>query len=169
MKILIYGFRPFKKYKENISEKIIKQLKEKKIIKVILPVVFEKKYILKEIQRHKPNIIIGLGQRKSKGLFEIERKCKNICWNKNKRQKISPTGPAEYFLNLKLKKKPKECKIDYHSGDYVCNFTRYVIMDFIKNKNLKTKFMFMHIPKNCNIRKGANILQKIIFQIKKQD
>ena len=168
-KILIFGFEPFKNYDENISQKIINKIKEKEVITVILPVVFEKKYILKAIEKYNPDIIIGLGQRKGGRILEVERKTKNVFQKNKNRGKINPLGPKEYLLNLKLKKRPQESKIDYHSGDYVCNFTRYVIMDFIKKKKLKTKFLFIHIPKNYNIQKGIKNLKEIISQIKKQE
>ena len=138
-----------------------------KIKKVILPVVFEKKYIFCEIKKYKPDIIIGLGQRKNRKTLEIERKAKNIYRERGQtiKKKINPKGPTEYLLNLRPKKKPKGAKIDYRSGDFVCNFTRYIIMDFIKNKGLKTKFMFLHIPENYNIPKAIKILKKIISEI----
>lgn len=169
-KFLIYGFKPFGEYKKNISEELVKKIKMKnglKIRKFVLPVVFEKKYILQEIQKYKPDIIIGLGQRKNRKAVEIERKGKNIYQERGQtiKRKINPKGPAEYLLNLLLKKKPKGVKIDYRTGIYVCNFTRYIIMDWIKTKGLETKFMFIHIPQNYNISKAMKILKKIIHEI----
>ena len=62
MKILLYGFKLSKKYKKNISEEVIKRLKIKnefKIKKVILPITFKKKFILKEIQKQNPMLALA--------------------------------------------------------------------------------------------------------------
>ena len=99
MKILIYGFKPYKQYKTNISESVVKRLKTEKRFKVektILPVVF-KKNILKNIQEFKPDIIIGLGQKPRGSLLEIEKTAKNV-YDKDKLKAIEPGRPKRYFL-----------------------------------------------------------------------
>lgn len=166
MKILIYGFKPYKEYKTNISESVVKKLKIEKRFKVektILPVVF-KKNILKKIQEFKPDIIIGLGQKPRGRLLEIEKTAKNV-YDKDKLKIIEPGRPKRYFLNLEIKAKLRGTKINYISGYYVCNFTRYIIMDFIKRNRLKTKFIFIHIPNNHDIQKATDIIQKIMQEI----
>jgi len=169
-KILIYGFKPYKKYKKNISEEIVRKLKIKdrfRVKKVILPIEFRKDYILKEIRKYKPDFIIGLGQKGRGKLFEMERKAKNIFRKEKTKVKkiINPKGPREYFLNLKLKEKIPEVRYDYHSSDYLCNFSQYIIMDFINKRRLKTKFAFFHIPKDYPLKKGLKTLKKIILKI----
>jgi len=166
-KLLIYGFKPFGKRKTNISELVVKRLKPKKgfkIKKVILPVAF-KKDILKKIQKFKPNFIIGLGQKEKGKLLEIERTARNI-HKKDGMRIIIPKRPPRYILNLKLKDKPKGIRVDYISGRYVCNFTRYIVMDFIKRNKLKTRSAFIHIPKDYNPQRATRIIQEIILEIK---
>ena len=161
-KLLIYGFKPYKEYKRNISEIVVKKLKigkRFKVKKIILPVFFRKD-ILKEIKKFKPDIILGLGQKGRGKLLEIERTAGNIYKKDGKR--INPRGPKRYLLNLRFKYKPKGTKINYISSDYVCNFTCYIIMDYIKKNKLKTKFAFIHIPKDYNSRKAVKIIQEII-------
>ncbi len=41
----------------------------------------------------------------------------------------------------------------------------YIIMDFIKKKDLKTIFAFIHIPKDYDLQKAVDIIQKIIGDI----
>ncbi len=60
-KILIYGFKPFKNYKKNVSHEVVKKFDRKKYIKVVFPVAYEKEQILDKIEKYQPNIIIGLG------------------------------------------------------------------------------------------------------------
>ena len=163
-RILIYGFKPYKKYKKNISEAVVKSIKLGrgfKVKKVILPVFFRKE-ILKEIRMFRPDIIVGLGQKGRGKLLEIERTARNVYKINNKLKKINSRGPDKYLLNLRFKKKLKGTRSDYYSADYLCNFSRYIIMDFIKRNKLKTKFTFIHIPKDYNPQKAVNIIQEII-------
>ena len=165
-RVLIYGFKPFGKYKRNISELVVRKLnlgKEFKIKKAVLPVKF-KKDILKKVQKFKPDIIIGLGQKNRVKLLEIERTTRNI-YKKDGVKVIVPKRPSRYFLSLKLKDASKEMRNDYISGNYVCNFSRYIIMDFIKKNKLKTKFTFIHIPQNYNPQKASKIIKEIILEI----
>lgn len=166
MKILIYGFRPFKKYKKNISEEVVKNLVNKrKFIKVILPIVYKKKYILNKIKKYQLDVIIGFGQSAGK-LIRIEKRAKNIFEMERPKGKrvIDSTGPKLYSTNLKLKKIPG-ARISYNADDYLCNFTMYVILDFIKKENLKTRSAFIHIPKNYNLKKATRVIQELIRDI----
>lgn len=164
-KVLIYGFKPFKNYKKNVSQEIIRKFDRKGYIRIVFSVVHEKDQILRKIEKHQPDIVIGLGQGKER-LLSIERKAKNIFKTEKskRRRKISPQGPKQYLVNLKLKKIP-ETRISYDAGDYVCNFSMYIIMDFIKKKKLKIKFAFIHIPKDYNPQKAFSAIQKIIASI----
>ena len=162
-KILVYGFKPYKEYEKNISELVVKGLKKRPgIKKVVLPIVFNKK-ILKIINKFKPDIIIGLGQKKRGKLLEMERTARNI-YKKDRKRKISPNGPKRYFLNFKPNIKLKTVRTDYVSEDedYLCNFTRYIIMDFIKNKKLKSKSAFIHIPSKYSLKKAIKIIERIV-------
>ena len=168
-KLLIYGFKPFGKYKKNISEELVKKIKvpdDFKVKKVILPVRFSKR-ILREIKKFKPDFILGLGQKGKGKLLEIERATENI-YNKNGKAKIFPKAPKRYFLNL-IFDKIKGTRRDYHSGDYVCNWTRYLIMNYINKHKLNIKFTFLHAPKDFPIKKGVEIITKILNQISKRE
>ena len=165
-KILIYGFRPFKKYKKNISAETAKKVTQnREITRAILPIVYKKKYILSKIRKYQPDIIIGLGQTEGK-LIEIERKTKNIYEMEGSKlkRKINPKGPKQYLVNLKLKK-ISGTEISHNAGEYLCNFTMYVIMDFIKKKRVKVKFGFIHIPRNYGLQKAVEVVKKLISQI----
>ncbi|RLF33066.1 MAG: hypothetical protein DRN08_05900, partial [Thermoplasmata archaeon] len=128
MKILVYGFKPYKNYKENITEKIIRKIKNRKnLVKIIFPVKFEKRIFLEKIRTIKPNIILGLGQHPRSKKIRIERKAINLK-RKNKKEKpefISKNKPFHLFVNVKLKK-DKISWISYDAGKYVCNFSMYV-------------------------------------------
>lgn len=101
-------------------------------------------------------------------LLEMERTAINIYKKRGRVKVITSKGPTRYFLNLRLMDKLKEVRTDYISEneDYLRNFNRYIIMDFIKKNELKTKFGFIHIPKNYNSQKATRVIQKIISEIK---
>lgn len=162
-KVLIYGFRPFKKYKTNISAEIIKRIKGREITKLILPIVYKKKYIINKVRKSKPDIIIGLGQTVGEKFLTIETKAKNIYEKERPEIKkiIDPRGPKEIFLNWRPKA-PKGVRISRDSGEYLCNFTMYCLMSYIKKNNLKTKFTFIHIPRGYNLQKAVKVIQEII-------
>jgi len=163
MKILIYGFGPYGPYKQNFSEKVIEKIKKRNNLKkVIFPVKFKKDVFLEKIKKFKPDFILGLGQYPKGKKIRIERKTMNK-WKENEKEKIkkiSKKGPRCYFLNLKLKKN-KEAWLSYKTTDYACNFSMYVIMDFIKAKNKNIKFGFLHIPFG-NIDKVAKFVESRI-------
>ena len=160
MRITIYGFKSFLDYKENITEKIIKKIKNKKNLKkIVFNVEFNKNQFLKEIKKSNPDIIIGLGQYSRGEKIRIERKAINA-QRKNEEKfskKINKKGLKYLFTNLKLKKDSFSW-ISYYAGDYVCNFSMYIISDFIKNKNIK--YAFIHIPKDFKLSEAVEFVEK---------
>ena len=165
MKILIYGFKPYKNYKENITEKIVRKIRNRPHLKkIIFPVDFEKDYFLR-IKKFKPDIILGLGQCPKGQKIRIERKAVNSKRNNKERPKIIyKNKPSYYFLNLKLEK-DQDSRISYSAGEYVCNFSMYVISDFFANKGVK--FAFIHIPSNYDFKKAVEFVENKIGEILK--
>ena len=162
MKILIYGFKPYKKWKENISENIIRKIRNRKNLKkVIFDVRFNKKNFIDEIKKFNPNIIIGLGQHPRSKKIRIERKSVNLK-RENKKEvpkKISKKGPKYLFVNLKLNK-DKNSWISYDAGKYVCNYSMYIISDSSKSKDVK--FAFIHMPKDIGLNPAVKYIEKIL-------
>lgn len=158
MKILIYGFKPYKIYKQNITKKIISRIrKNRNLKKTIFPVEFDKGLFLNEVKKSKPDIILGLGQCGKGKKIAIERKAVNLMRDEDKKPHvIFKNRPKYLFLNLVLKK-DKNSRISYDAGQYVCNFSMYVIADYCRNKNIK--YTFLHIPHDYNIKKAARFVE----------
>jgi len=168
-KILVFGFKSHGKYKTNISEIIVNKIKNNKINeKTILSTNFNNDKIIKKIKEIKPDVILGIGQHPRARMIRIERKTKNLIKRKKdkKSKPINQNSSKELFTNLKIDK-TKETTIAYNAGTYVCNFTMFNIMEYIIKNNKDTKFTFLHIPKNYDIRKAINAINKIINNIKK--
>lgn len=124
----------------------------------------KKKYFWKKIRKNKLDIILGLGQHQRSKKMRIERKAVNLKREskKVKAKIISKSKPLHFFVNFKLKK-DKTFWISYDAGEYVCNFSMYVISDFLKNKDVK--FAFIHIPKDCNINKAVKFVESKIDEM----
>lgn len=163
MKMLVYGFGPYGAEKENITEKIIRKIRNRKNLKkVVFPVKFEKKIFLEKIKKHKPDKILGLGECHRGKKFRIERKAVNLRRaGKGKKLKIiSKNKPKYLFMNLRLKK-DKNSWVSYRPGKYVCDFSRYVISDFSEN----IRFAFIHIPYDYDLNKAVKLVESRIDEI----
>ena len=165
-KILVFGFKPYGKYKTNISEIIVNKLRNKKISKkIILPITFNRNRIIKKIKEIKPDVILGVSQHPRARKIRIERKAKNmIKLRKEKLKFTNKNSKKVLFTNLKIKK-INGTTITYNAGTYVCNFVMFNIMDYIIKNDKDIKFAFLHIPKKYNIRKGISTINKIINNI----
>ena len=161
MKILLYGFKPWGKLNKNISQEIVRKIKpRKKLKKVIFDVKFEKKQFKDAIKKFKPDVIIGLGMSGRGKKIRIERKALNILNKHNKKPKIKILNSGkELFANLRIKK-DNNSRISYYAGDYVCNYSIYVISGLIKNK--KIRYGFLHIPKTYNLDRAVRFVENII-------
>ena len=163
-KILIFGFKPYGRYKTNISEIIVNKLHNKeRIEKIILPIDFDRDIILKKIKETKQDIILGLSQKPRARKIKIERKAKNIIKLKKekKSRSINKNAGEALFVNLSIDK-TKGTTTAYNVGTYVCNFTMYIIINYINKHNKNIKFAFLHIPKSYNVNKGMRIINKIL-------
>lgn len=158
MKILLYGFKPYGKYRTNISEEIIKKIPPRKNLKkLIFPVVFEKNIYLKAVEDFTPDLILGLGQYPRGKKMRIERKAINLKGTKIKGyQVIEENGPKLRLVNWKLKKE-RNLWFSYNAGKFVCNFSMYVFSELAR-KN-KAKFAFLHVPKDFKIDLAVKLVE----------
>jgi len=167
-KILVFGFKPYGKYKTNISEIIVNKIKNKKISKkIILPIAFDRNKVIKKIKGINPSIIIGTGQHTRARKIRIERKARNIIKvKKGKKLKfINKNSKKALFNNLNIKNINGTIK-SYNAGTYVCNFTMFNIMDYIIKNNKDMEFGFLHIPKDFSIKDGVTTINSIINNLK---
>ncbi len=167
VKILIYGFKPWGKFKENITEKVLVKIRNRKNIKkVVFNVEFNKSQFINEIVKFNPEVIIGLGQCSQGDKLRIERKAINLEKNKLKEdpKPIFKNGLQFLFSTLKIKN-DNQLKMSYNAGKYVCNYSMYVIADFIKDRNIKSGFI--HVPKEYNVKKATKQIEGIIKTFEK--
>lgn len=167
MRLLIYGFGPYRHFQENISEKILRKLPRRRWLKkVVFPVKFDKAQFVKVITEYKTDIILGLGQCSRGKRLRIEAMAVNKKRN-SKREKPRPIvqgGARRLLTNLKLNG-GRQARFSDNAGDYVCNYSMYVILDFLKRRRLPSRFGFIHIPHRYELKKAVRILVKVIDQI----
>jgi len=82
--------------------------------------------------------------------FKIETKCKNVF----RRNSIENNVNFEMQLIIKGLEKiqniPKGFKFSETIGSSYCNLMSWKIQRLIEKENLKTKLVFLHIPKNSD-------------------
>ncbi|MFA5480419.1 MAG: hypothetical protein WC337_10390 [Candidatus Muiribacteriota bacterium] len=162
MKIFIYGFKPFKQYKENVTQKILKHINQNKHIKVkIFDVLFDKNMFITEIENFNPDIILGFGQYPRGKKIRIERTAKNIMAHSKKdiAEKINSELPSKIYSTLKFKP-DNLSRVTYNAGTYVCNFSMFVNISHTTNSS--TKYAFFHIPASFDVKTGVNWVNNIL-------
>ena|SRR5262245_28282652 len=165
MRLLIYGFGPYRQFSENITAKIIASLPEHPdLIPVVFPVRFQRRQFIEVIERHRPDCILGLGQ-STRRRIDIESRAQN-------RRRKDGASPARVIFKKKPQwllttlgpKASRRAGKSTDAGDYVCNYSMYVILDYIASKKLNIPFGFIHIPHDCEWRKAREFVRDILSQ-----
>ncbi len=167
MRILIYGFGPYRQFQENVSETILRRLPKRRWLKkVIFPVLFHKRQFIDAVKKHEPDVILGLGQCSRGRRLRIERRAVNKRRDRRveKARRIVPEGSARLLTNLKLSLGPK-ARPSRDAGDYVCNYSMYVILDHLKRRRLPIRYGFIHIPHDYDPESAGRFLRKAIESI----
>ncbi|TAK06247.1 hypothetical protein EPO44_05600, partial [bacterium] len=53
----------------------------------------------------------------------------------------------------------------YDAGDYVCNYSMYVILDHLKRRRLLSRFGFIHIPHDYNPARARRFILSVARKI----
>jgi pyroglutamyl-peptidase len=129
---------------------------------VCLPCVFgQAQQVLQEaLRRHKPVLVLALGQAGGREGFTVERVAINvddarIADNAGQRpidEAILPAGPAAYFSNLPIKAMVAALQqagwpaaVSQTAGTYVCNHVFYGLMHALRRRR-GVRGGFMHLP-----------------------
>jgi len=167
MRILIYGFGPYRQFQDNVTEKILRRLPKRPWLKkIVFPVKFNRRQFVEAVKRHRPEIILGLGQRSRGRRLRIEGRAVNK-WRNSKREKPKPIikgGSRSLPANFRLNMGP-QARSSRNAGDYVCNYSMYVILDSLKRRRLPIHYGFVHVPHDFNPRRASLILVKAIDKI----
>jgi len=162
MKILVHGFGPYKKWHDNITVKVIAHLKPRKnLVTKVYDVDFDEEMFLREIREHAPDVVIGMGQHPRARKMRIERTAVNRRRNSRDEvpEKIDPNGPGKIHVNLKIAP-GSGLRVTYNAGDYVCNFSMYVLGRYCAERNIR--YAFIHVPMRIDPKVAAGIVDGIL-------
>jgi pyrrolidone-carboxylate peptidase len=167
-RILLYGFGPYRQFRDNITAKIIKSLPPAKgVVRVVFRVRFDRAQFVQALERHRPDIVLGLGQ-SSRRTLEVETRAANRRRaDKHSRARPIRKGGTRWLpttLALKLGRGIKQSK---NAGDYVCNYSMYIMLDHIGRDTCAAAFGFVHIPHDYDLRCAKTIILKALQILKK--
>lgn len=167
-KILMSGFEPFGDDTTNPALEAIKLLEGKKlqggeIITVKTPVVRFKaiEAVINAIEKHKPNIVVTVGQAGGRAGITPERVAINIDdfrikdneGNQVIDEPIIKGAPKAYFSTLPIKAMVQAMQqnkipslVSNTAGTFVCNHLFYGVCHYIASKKLNIRHGFVHIP-----------------------
>jgi len=165
MRVLVYGFGPYKQFRDNITAKILKRLPDSDGLKKrVFPVRFDEKQFVRALKRHRPDAVLGLGQ-SSRQKIEVEARAVNRrrTQESDKPKAICVNGPKWLRTTLEIKTGRQAGK-STNAGDYVCNYSMYVMLDHIGRENLEIPLAFVHIPHDYDWRKASRFVQRVLRQ-----
>jgi pyroglutamyl-peptidase len=167
MRLLIYGFGPYRQFRDNVTEKILRELpRQSGRKKIVFPVRFHKGQFLSAVKQHRPDVILGLGQCGDGRRLRIEAQAANRRRNSQaeKAKPILQGRPRRLGTDLKLAL-GRQGRSSSKAGEYVCNYSMYVILDFIKRHQLPIRFGFIHIPHRYDYKKAIRLVEKALGEI----
>ena len=165
MRILIYGFGPYRQFHDNVTEKIVRSLAARRgLEKIVFPVRFHKSQFTGAVEKFRPDIVLGLGQCSSGRVLRMENRAVNRRRNSTdqKPRPIVRGGPPKLFTNLKLNL-ARQARVSNDAGDYVCNYSMYVLLDYIKRRKLPVIYGFVHVPCRYDPRKVLCLLRQTLL------
>jgi pyrrolidone-carboxylate peptidase len=152
MRVLVYGFGPYKAFRDNITAKIIEALPDRPgLTKVVFPVRFHRTPFVQALEKHRPDAVIGLGQC-GRRRIEIETRAKNGRRTR-KTDALKPirrNGPKILPTTLQIKLS-RRMAVSNNAGDYVCNYSVYVMLDYFSRRAPQAKLGFIHIPHDYTV------------------
>jgi len=164
-RILVYGFGPYGPFSDNITARILKTLpRQSGLTKRVFPVRFHRRQFINALMRAKPDIVLGLGQ-SSRRRIEIESRGVNHrrANRSAKRRAIFATEPKQLATTFTVKA-GRWARISRNAGDYVCNYSIYVLLREIERRKLATRLAFVHVPHDHDATKAGRFVREILRQ-----
>ena len=166
MRVLLYGFGPYRQFRDNITARIITSLPARRgLEKIIFPVRFQRGQFIGALRRHKPDIVIGLGQSSRKQIaVEVRARNRRRVRKRDNPRPIVASGPKARPTTLAIKAGRWVAR-STNAGDYVCNYSMFVLLEEIARRDLKIPFGFIHIPHDCDQEKASRFVQRVLADV----
>ena len=167
MRILIYGFGAYRQFKQNITQQVLGKLRRSAgLKKIVFPVRFDRRQFTSAVKQYRPDVVLGLGQCSRGRLMRIERRAINRKRNngKGRARPIVRGGPRRLPTTLKLETLGlgKSAKVSRDAGDYVCNFSMYIMLNYLRRCRPDARFGFIHIPRDFNPERVVRFVRRIL-------
>lgn len=167
MRILVYGFGPYRPFRDNVTRHVLRALPPRRgLKKMIFPVRFHRAQFVDAVRQHRPGIVLGLGQCSRGGKLRVEARAVNErrARKADAPKKIVKKGAAQLPTGLRLDLGSSGRRSRF-AGDYVCNFSMYTMLDGIARLGVPCRYGFVHIPHDYNPKKAARILDAAIDRV----
>jgi len=163
VRILVYGFGPYRQFRRNITAQIVRSLPKSASLRTkVFAVRFQRRPFVAELERHRPDFILGLGQ-SSRRNIEMEVLAHNLrrTSKRARLKRIFKNRPKALPTTLKL---PVGVSLrrSRDAGDYVCNYSMYVLLDAIARQGRDVRFGFIHIPHDSDVAEAAHLVQRVL-------
>lgn len=169
-RILVYGFGPYRHFQKNVTETILRLLPRlRRVKRIVFPVKFHRTQFIRAVTAYKPDVILGLGQCSRGSLLRLETAAYNRR-RSTKRDKPKPIvrgGARKLSTTLPLKL-GRHARASRNPGDYVCNYSMYVLLRFLKRRHRPVRFGFIHVPHKYKPRKALRLLVRALRQVEAQ-
>ncbi len=159
--ILLYGFGPYDNHETNISGELVNGMRlPGNVHRKVFDVCFDRTMFIEAIDRHDPEIIIGLGQSARSRKIRIERKAVNLMGERGARKRpITGHGPDHLFMSLEIPRDDRS-RLSYDAGTYVCNFSMYVMTQHCRDSGKLCGFV--HLPKRLSLRQAGTFVSRLV-------
>lgn len=162
-RVLVYGFGPYRQFNENITGQIIESLAPRPgLRKVIFPVRFQRQQFIDALHSATPSMILGLGQ-STRPRIEVETRAINRrrASKSSAPKPITPGGQAWLAATMPLSVTRPSAK-SINAGDYVCNFSMYVMLEEIERRAQLGSFAFVHIPFDHDLPAACRYVERVV-------
>jgi pyroglutamyl-peptidase len=165
--VLVTGFDCFGGEALNPSWEICRQLPREiggmRIETCLLPCEFRRsiEVAAEAIERHKPSIVLSVGQAGGRSRLGVERVAINVddaripdnAGFAPVDEAIASNGPPAYFATLPVKAMARAIRaegipaeVSNSAGTYVCNHVMYGVLHFLAASGHKARSGFIHVP-----------------------
>jgi len=161
---LIYGFGPYRGYRDNVTERTVRALPGSlRVHRKVFDVRFDRRMFERTLDRLRPEIVIGLGQHPRARKLRLERRARRVG------QRIRAKPPAAgargaRFCSLDLPR-TRDTTVTYDAGDYVCNFSMWVVQGWCERNG--ARFAFIHVPKDYAPSRLADYLARCLRKVRR--
>jgi pyroglutamyl-peptidase len=165
--VLVTGFEPFDGDRVNASWEACGQLAREiaglRVETLRVPVEFRRaiEVVAQAIERHRPALVIGLGQASGRTHLGVERVAINlddarIPDNAGARpidEPIAANGPAAYLATVPVKAMVRAMReagapayVSNSAGTFVCNHLMYGVLHYLAASGIAARAGFIHVP-----------------------